>query len=82
LLTSEFRSGRRATGQGAMCWDRMQNDACWKIFCQRMWQLQYTRTEVPLRDEITTKLHELTKGIPELATILYKTAKATRSSRK
>lgn len=77
VLTSEFRSARRATGQGAMCWDRMQNDACWKIFCQRMWALQYTKTEVPLTDEIITSLHELTQGIPELATILYKTAQET-----
>jgi hypothetical protein len=77
VLTSEFRSARRASGQGAMCWDRMQNDECWRIFCQRMWALQYTKTEVPLTDEIIATLHDLTQGIPELATILYKTAQET-----
>lgn len=77
VLTSEFRSARRATGQGAMCWDRMQNDTCWRIFCQKMWDLQYTKTEVPLTDEIITNLHDLTQGIPELAAILYKTAQET-----
>ena len=25
VLTSEFRSARRATGQGAMCWDRIRD---------------------------------------------------------
>jgi hypothetical protein len=77
VLTSEFRSARRASGQGAMCWDRMQNDDCWKIFCKRMWALQYTKTEVPLTDEIIATLHDLTQGIPALATILYKTAQET-----
>ena len=77
VLTSEFRSARRASGQGAMCWDRMLNDECWRIFCQRMWALQYTKTEVPLTDEIIATLHDLTQGIPELATILYKTAQET-----
>jgi hypothetical protein len=77
VLTSEFRSARRATGQGAMCWDRMRNDTSWKIFCQRMWALQYTKTEVPLTNEIIASLHDLTRGIPELATILYKTAQET-----
>jgi hypothetical protein len=75
--TSEFRSARRATGQGAMYWDRMGNDACWRLLCQRMWALQYIKTEVPLTDEIIATLHNLTQGIPELATILYKTAQET-----
>jgi AAA domain-containing protein len=77
VLTSEFRSARRASGQGAMYWDRMGNDACWRLLCQRMWTLQYTKTEVPLTDEIIAALHDLTQGIPELATILYKTAQET-----
>jgi len=55
----------------------MQNDACWRIFCERMWGLQYTKTEVPLTDEIITNLHDLTQGIPGLATILYKTPQET-----
>jgi len=77
VLTSEFRSARRASGQGALYWDRMENDPCWRIFCQRMWALQYTKTEVPLTDEIIAILHDLTQGIPELATILYKTSQET-----
>jgi hypothetical protein len=32
---------------------------------------------VPLTDEIIATLHNLTQGIPELATILYKTAQET-----
>jgi hypothetical protein len=35
------------------------------------------KNEVPLTDEIIATLHNLTQGIPELATILYKTAQET-----
>jgi hypothetical protein len=36
-----------------------------------------SHTQVPLTDEIIATLHNLTQGIPELATILYKTAQET-----
>ena len=42
-----------------------------------MWALQYTKTEVPLTDHIVATLHDLTQGVPALATILYKTAQET-----
>lgn len=43
VLQGEFRQARRGSGQGDLLWDRMKNDASWKLFIQGMWPLQWTK---------------------------------------
>ena len=43
ILQGEFRQARRGSGQGDLIWDRMKNDAAWRVFVKSMWRYQWTR---------------------------------------
>jgi len=74
VLSSEFRSARRATGQGAIYWDRMKNNAIWKSFLKALWKYQFTAKETPLTDEMADLLYDQCQGITHLAVTLYSLA--------
>jgi hypothetical protein len=72
VLTSEFRSARRASGQGALLWDRMQEDETWDYFLERLWKYQYTSEVTPLTPQLSQAMYHETQGITALTVILYK----------
>ena len=71
ILQSEFRQARRGSGQGDLLWDRMQNDLSWEIFVTSMWKHQWTRSKIPLTEEMRNILYEESQGIIDIAVKLY-----------
>ena len=60
ILQGEFRQARRGSGQGDLVWDRMKNDAAWRVFVKSMWRYQWTRTSVPYTAIV--QIDAITKG--------------------
>lgn len=71
ILQGEFRQARRGSGQGDLLWDRMKNDAYWRLLIQGMWPLQWTKKENPLTEEITDTIYDESQGIIDIAVKLY-----------
>lgn len=72
ILTGNFRNARRGTGEGAVRWQRMENDNNWQFFVEGMWEYQWTKTEVFYSEEIGNALYEETQGIIDILIKLYK----------
>ena len=71
ILQSEFRQARRGSGQGDLLWDRMRNDASWKLFVESMWRHQWTKEKIPLTQELIDVLYDESQGIIDIAVKLY-----------
>jgi hypothetical protein len=77
ILQSEFRQARRSSGQqGALIWERMQNDISWDIMLRAMWKNQWTRKRTLLTDELKNTLYDESQGIIDIAVKLYAFAQA------
>jgi hypothetical protein len=76
VLQSEFRQARRSSAQGALVWDRMQNDESWEIMLRAMWKYQWLRKPTPLTDELKNVLYEESQGILDIAVKLYAMAQS------
>jgi hypothetical protein len=76
VLQSEFRQARRSSGQGALIWDRMQNDESWEIMLRAMWKYQWLQKPAPLTDELKNVLYEESQGILDIAVKLYAMAQS------
>ena len=71
ILESEFRQARRSSGQGALFWDRMQNDISWEVMLRAMWKYQWTRKHTELTKELKNTLYDESQGIIDIAVKLY-----------
>lgn len=71
ILQGEFRQARRGSGQGDIAWDRMKNDAFWKLLMQGMWTMQWTKKDNELTDEIIETIYDQSQGIVDIAVKLY-----------
>ena len=71
-LFSTFVTARRATGMQFTIWDRIVNPMQWSLFMTGMWSFQWTKTFVPLSDELKSVFYEITQGIIDIAIKLYK----------
>lgn len=71
VLSGEFRSSRRGTGQGDLIWDRMANDEIWQLFIESLWRYQYVQKLCPLTPTFSQVLYEVTQGITDLAVKVY-----------
>ena len=71
ILESEFRQARRSSGQGALFWDRMQNDVSWEVMLRAMWKYQWTRKHTKLTEELKNTLYDESQGIIDIAVKLY-----------
>lgn len=71
LLTGEFRQARRASGQGDLIWERMQQDKVWDQFIKALWRYQYVKTPTPLTPSLSSKLYEVSQGITDFAVKAY-----------
>jgi hypothetical protein len=76
VLQSEFRQARRSSAQGALVWDRMQNDESWDIMLRAMWKYQWLQKPTPLTDELKNVLYEESQGILDIAVKLYAMAQS------
>lgn len=76
VLQSEFRQARRSSAQGALIWDRMQNDLSWEIMLRSMWKYQWLKKPTPLTDELKNVLYEESQGILDIAVKLYAMAQS------
>lgn len=71
ILSGDLRRARRASGQGGMRWDRMQNDVEWKYFLKSLLRYQYVQKHIELSDELIQTLYYESQGITDLAIKLY-----------
>jgi len=71
ILSRELRQIRRSCGQGDLIWDRMANDDVWLLFTESLWRYQYTKTQVPLSQELSDALHHESAGIIDFAVKLF-----------
>lgn len=71
ILQSEFRQARRSSGQGALIWERMQNDISWEVMLRAMWKNQWTQRRTELTDELKNVLYDESQGIIDIAVKLY-----------
>jgi len=76
ILQSEFRQARRSSAQGALIWDRLQNDQSWEIMLRAMWKYQWLRKPTPLTDDLKNILYEESQGILDIAVKLYAMAQS------
>jgi hypothetical protein len=76
VLQDEFRQARRSSGQGAIIWERMQNDVSWEIMLRAMWKNQWTRKHSELTEDIKNVLYDTSQGIIDIAVKLYAMAQS------
>jgi len=82
IFQGNFRNARRATGKAGVLWDRMPEletvngemvDAQdWLLFIEGIWEYQWTKTFVPLTEEIKKVFYHECQGIIDIAVKLYK----------
>lgn len=82
LFQGNFRNARRATGKAGVLWDRMPEfemrdgemvDAQdWLLFIEGIWEYQWTKTFVPLTEELRRAFYDECQGIIDIAVKLYK----------
>ncbi|MBD1808115.1 ATP-binding protein [Microcoleus sp. FACHB-SPT15] len=71
ILSGEFRQTRRASGQGDLVWDRMEQDDVWDLFVESLWRYQYISKPCPLKPELSQVLYDVTQGITDFAVKVY-----------
>jgi hypothetical protein len=71
ILSGDLRRARRASGQGDMRWNRMQNDVEWRYFLKSLWRYQYIQNPSDLSDELIQTLYFESQGITDLVIKLY-----------
>jgi hypothetical protein len=76
VLQDEFRQARRSSGQGAIIWERMQNDVSWEIMLRAMWKNQWTRKHSELTEDIKNVLYDTSQGIIDIVVKLYAMAQS------
>ena len=71
VLQSEFRLSRRNSAQGAMFWDRLENDDNWDLLVEGVWDYQWTKKNITLTKELKDVIYEESQGIIDIAIKLY-----------
>src|SRR5207302_7238333 len=82
ILGGEFSRARRASGQGDMVWNRMNNDVEWRYFLESLWHYQYIQIPSELTDELAQTLYFESQGIADIAIKLYFLAQMSAIIRK
>ena len=71
VLQSEFRLSRRNSAQGAMFWDRLENDDNFSLLLEGVWDYQWTMKNSPLTQELKDIIYQESQGIIDIAIKLY-----------
>lgn len=72
LFKGNFRQARRAASDGAIIWDRMDEQSEeWEFFLETLWELQCLKIHSPLTEEIKKTFYEECQGITSVAVNLF-----------
>lgn len=72
LFKGNFRQARRAASDGAIIWDRMDEQSEeWEFFLETLWELQCLKIRSPLTEEIKKTFYEECQGITSVAVNLF-----------
>lgn len=76
LLSMDFRQARRSIGLGASYWDKLKkgtlSEPCeWEDFLSILWRFQWVRNPIPLTQQLSDLLYDLSQGIVDIAIKLF-----------
>lgn len=72
LFKGNFRQARRAASDGAIIWDRMDEQSEeWEFFLETLWELQCLKTRSLLTEEVKKTFYEECQGITSVAVNLF-----------
>lgn len=72
LFKGNFRQARRAASDGAIIWDRMNEDSEeWVFFLETLWELQCLKNKTELSAKIKEVFYEESQGITSVAVNLF-----------
>ena len=72
LFKGNFRQARRAASEGAIIWDRMDEDSEeWNFFLETLWELQCLKTSSDLTEEVKKTFYDECQGITSVAVCLF-----------
>lgn len=69
LLNKGLKHARRA---GGIFWNLMQKDEEWELFCEGLFEAQWTKISTPFSAEIANTLFDESQGIADIAIKLHK----------
>lgn len=72
LLQLELMMTRRACDEGSLFWDRMPIGEEWDYFINKLWGYQWTKTFVPLNEELKEVMYDESQGITAIAVNLFR----------
>jgi len=82
LFKLDFRSSRRASGEGIAPWDRLHEtveeggENEWRNFVEVLWHFQWTRKPVALTEEFLSTLYHYSQGVIDIVIKLFAVAQA------
>ncbi|WP_062197415.1 ATP-binding protein [Massilibacterium senegalense] len=72
LFKGNFRQARRAASDGAIIWDRMDEQSEeWEFFLETLWELQCLKTRSPLTEDVKKTFYEECQGITSVVVNLF-----------
>lgn len=67
-----FRQARRAASDGAIIWDRMDEESEeWEFFLETLWKLQCLKTRSELTEDVKKTFYDECQGITSVAVNLF-----------
>lgn len=70
----KFRNARRAENGGYIEMENLEHHGVWEIFCEELWDLQWTNPPTLLTPSLDLKLYERSAGVLDVAVRIYKKA--------
>ena len=71
LLKTQLREARRACGEGAFYWDRLDSKDEWPHIVRSLWKYQWTTGHCGLNQQLSDLLYDESQGITDIAVKLY-----------
>ncbi|WP_338838361.1 ATP-binding protein [Kurthia gibsonii] len=72
LFKGNFRQARRAASDGAIIWDRMDEESEeWEFFLETLWKLQCLKTRSELTEDVKKTFYDECQGITSVAVNLF-----------
>ncbi|MDY7046526.1 ATP-binding protein [Virgibacillus sp. M23] len=71
LFNKLLANGRRASGMGSEFLDPMTKEDEWDLFLSNLWEYQWTEKKVPLTEELSNAMYELTQGVTDFVINLF-----------
>lgn len=71
IFQYDFRHARRNAAIGAFVWDRLEYDERWCLMLESLWRYQWVRNPVPLTENMSKAIYEMTQGIIAVLTVMF-----------